>query len=742
MFLSWAPFKDFIKKQIIRVPPSLILVSSLALTIFTSGLTYLFETQLKQTYIEHKIENIKNFIESSIQSHIDSMIRPTQGLFVSSQFVDHKEFASFENVLQISNLKSGILNVSYIIRLPEAEIRSHTKMMVSAGFSDFSIWPKPTGKPGQDYFPITYIYPMDWRNKRALGYNVGHEEKRKLAMDLARDTGEAAMTGKIILVQEDNVDVQSGFIIFSPLYKKHYRVSTVEERRRALSGYIGGAFRTKSFFDQLMQELTVNVQHFKLELYDGEIADPKLLFFTFSSSGIDEQDMLSSNTTIEVANRKWLARITTTGARPIGLQAELHWFLLIVGLLVSLLLYLVTKLNLIQNMKLNQDIEMLRETKLHLQQAKESAEAASTLKGAFLANMSHEIRTPLSVIISSSNFLMSPQINADEKEKFAQIISRNGKHLLNIINDILDLSKIEAGMVSLEFAQILIRSELKDLEEDMRLLAQAKNISFQMQISDELPEFIGTDPSRMQQILRNIIGNAIKFTERGYVEVIVDSVKGDEIRFLVKDSGIGLSKEQQKNIFAPFSQADVTFTRKYGGSGLGLVLSKKLASLLGGDVTLKSSQSGAGSVFEINIKNKMDSANPYKLSPLERTPKNQFLLRGKKILLVEDSQDTQFVVTRILQLQGAEVTVAKNGAEGVAQALQQNFDLVLMDIQMPVMDGFAATKILREKGYTKPVFALTAHTQPQFKELSAEAGFDNYLSKPFQIDELLRKIRI
>lgn len=741
MFLNWGNLRDVIKKRIVRVPPSLILVCSLALTIFGSGFTYLFQTQLKQTHIEHKIQSIKNFIESNIQSHIDSIIRPTQGLFVSSQFVDHKEFASFENVLQIS--KSGIQAVSYIIRLSEADLKSHTKMMIAAGFSDFVIWPKPEGKPGQDYFPVTYIHPMDWRNKRAHGYNVGHEVKRRQAMDLARDTGEAAMTGQIKLVQEDNVDMQSGFIIFSPLYNNKFPVSTVEERRRALTGYISGVFRTIKFCDQLMHNLVMNVQHFKLELYDGEVADPSLLFYSFSSSEPNEEDMLNFKfATIEVAKRKWLARITTTGARPIGLEAELHWFLLIVGLIISLLLYLVTKLNLIQNMKLNQDIEMLTETKLHLQQAKESAEAASTLKGAFLANMSHEIRTPLSVVISSSNFLMSPQIAAEEKEKFAQIIFRNGKNLLSIINDILDLSKIEAGMVSLEFSRISIRSELKDLEADMQLLAQVKNISFQMKISDELPEVIGTDPSRLQQILRNIIGNAIKFTEQGSVEVMVDIVKNDEIRFLVIDSGIGLTNEQQKNIFAPFSQADVTFTRKYGGTGLGLVLSKKLARLLGGDVTLKSSQSGAGSVFEILIKNQTASAPPFKMSSSERTSKNQFPLRDKKILLVEDSPDNQFVVTRILQLQGAEVAVAKNGTEGVEKALQQNFDLVLMDIQMPVMDGFAATKILRKKGYTKPIFALTAHTQPQLKELSAEAGFDNYLNKPFQIEELLRKFGV
>lgn len=744
LFLSWGNIRDSIRQRILSISPGLILTCFLMLTFFASSATYIFESQLKQTQIEHKIENVTDFIRSNIQSHIDSIIRPTQGLFISSDFVDRKEFDSFAKALQISNVKSGIQGVSYVIRLREADLDSHTKMMKAQGFSDFAIWPDLKQKIGQDYFPVTYIYPMDWRNKRVHGFNVGQEEKMRQAMDWARDTGEPTMTQQVTLVQETSIDLQPGFLIFAPLYNKKMPVSNLEERRRALIGYISGVFRTTNFFDQLMLSVVPNVQSIKLEIYDGDTIDPNQLFYSYSSSEKKEVDIFKGETkfktvAIEVANRKWLARILTPDVRPVVFEKDLQWFLLIVGLLISLLLYVVSKLNQIQNMKLNQDIEILTETKTYLQEAKESAETASTLKGAFLANMSHEIRTPLSVIISSSNFLMDSQTSSEEKERFVQIIQRNGKNLLGIINDILDFSKIEAGMVALEFVPTSIYSVLKDVESDMQLLAQNKNISFKVNILSELPGDFGTDPGRLQQILRNVIGNAIKFTEQGSVEITVEASKDHEIRFLVKDSGIGLNQEQQKKLFAPFSQADVTFTRKYGGTGLGLVLAKKLARLLGGDVTLKSSDSGIGSVFEIVIKNQSTSAPQNKSIPPDTMVKKQLPFIGKKILLVEDSPDNQFVVTRILQMQGAEVTVAQNGRDGIEKALEENFDLILMDIQMPVMDGVAATKILRQKGYKRPIFALTAHTQPHLKELSTEAGFDNYLNKPFLVDELIRK---
>lgn len=744
MFSRWAKIRDVIKERIVRLPPGAVLAFSLTLSIFASGLTYIIQVKLKQTHIEHKIEGVTGFIRSSIQSNIDSMIRPTQGFFNSSQFVDHNEFASFVNVLQISNIKNGIQAISYIMRLREDDLNRHTKMMQAQGFSDFTVWPQPTAKTGQDYFPVTYIYPMDWRNKRAHGYNVASEEKRRQAMNKARDTGEPTMTRQLTLVQEVSDDIQSGFLIFSPLYSQSFPATSVEERRRTLIGYVSGVFRTKKFLDQLMRNVEGDFHPFKVELYDGDTTDPDVLFYSFSSAGSGKSPVFKPakdfrTVAIEVANMKWQVRIAVTDARPVSFENELHWFLLIVGLLISVLLYLVTKLNQIQNMKLSHDIEALTETKMHLQQAKELAEEASTLKGAFLANMSHEIRTPLSVIISSSSFLLDSQISAEEKEKFVQIIQRNGKNLLSIINDILDFSKIEAGMVTLEFVPTSIQSVLHDVETDMQLLAQNKNISFKVIILNELPRTFGTDPTRLQQILRNVIGNAIKFTEQGSVEITAETLQNNEIRFLVKDSGIGLNQDQQKNLFAPFSQADITFTRKYGGTGLGLVLSKKLAGLLGGDVTLRSSESGVGSVFEIIIKSQPASATENKVTPIYTVAKRKLPLVGKKILLAEDSQDNQFVITRILQMQGAEVSVAQNGQEGIDKALVGNFDLILMDIQMPIMDGVAATKILRQRGYTKPIFALTAHTQTHLKTLSNDAGFDDYLNKPFLIDELIRK---
>lgn len=561
-------------------------------------------------------------------------------------------------------------------------------------------------------------------------------------MDLARDTGEPAMTPQLTLAQEGGIDIHRGFIIFMPLYRKNAPLQTNEQRRQALTGFISGVFRSKVFFDLLIKSILHATGPLKVELYDGVTPRPNELFYSFRSDHKNLPDPKNySELGIQLANHRWLARIATTDVRPVGVTNKLHWLLLIIGLLISSLVFLVVKLIQLQNRELSKNIDWLTETKGLLQEAKESAEVANNMKGSFLANMSHEIRTPLSVIISSSKFLMDPSTPEMEKNNFIQMIYRNGNNLLSIINDILDLSKIEAGMVNLEFIKLPLRTLLNDFAADMQLLAQGKAITFKLEIDPEVPKLFGTDPTRLQQILRNIIGNAIKFTAAGSVEVKVEAAPEDCLRILVQDSGIGISAGQQLHLFQVFSQGDATFTRKFGGSGLGLVLSKKLAQLLGGDITLKKSETAKGSLFEVIIKNET-SAKPANLFKLTGKSEKEHPLAGKNILLVEDSVDNQYVISRTLQRQGAQVEIAQNGEEGLEKALLGNFDLTLMDIQMPIMGGFTATKILREKGYTGLIFALTAHTQPHLKELSAKAGFNDFLSKPFLIDELLEKFKM
>jgi PAS domain S-box-containing protein len=391
------------------------------------------------------------------------------------------------------------------------------------------------------------------------------------------------------------------------------------------------------------------------------------------------------------------------------------------------------------------DITKHKEIEDELKRAKEAAEVANEAKSAFLANMSHEIRTPLGAILGFSELMLNEKTPPAEKEKCVEVINRNGRVLSTIINDILDLSKVEAGKLQIEKVNVAFGDVIHDIGSILNLEATAKGIDLRITADGAIPSHINTDPLRLRQILLNIIGNAIKFTAKGSVDVRVKMVTGpndeSKLAFIVKDTGEGIAPEHAVKLFTPFTQADISTTRKFGGTGLGLALAKKLAKLLGGDVELKESVPGKGSTFVITIdpglyehvifqSHQLLSPAPMPAMPPPLTqPEN---LNKLNILLVEDSLDNQMLIKRILNYAGASVTTANNGKEGVDQAFapKAKFHVILMDLQMPVMDGYEATKILRNGGYDKPIIALTAHAMKDERERALASGFDDHITKP------------
>ncbi len=380
-------------------------------------------------------------------------------------------------------------------------------------------------------------------------------------------------------------------------------------------------------------------------------------------------------------------------------------------------------------------------TETQLRRAKDEAEIASTLKTTFLANMSHEIRTPLGAILGFTE-LMRDSISSADRAEYADIISRNGNSLTKIIDDILDLSKVEAGKLVLE----KIDFNLKDLIDEVKILfmdtVDKKGIEFKTVIDPKMPSTIKSDPTRIRQILINLIGNAVKFTSKGSVNVLTTPIFSErrlvQVQFTVSDTGVGMDSEQATNLFKAFSQADNSTTRKFGGTGLGLALSKRLALALGGDVIIDSSISGKGSVFVATVaanaaKNNYTTAETKAVTD---TPD----LTAVQILLVEDSIDNQFLIKKILARYGIQVEVANNGLEAIEKISIKNFDIILMDMQMPVLDGYAATEQLRKNGYKKPIIALTAHAMAEEKRRTKLAGCDAHLVKPLDSALLVKTI--
>ena len=374
-----------------------------------------------------------------------------------------------------------------------------------------------------------------------------------------------------------------------------------------------------------------------------------------------------------------------------------------------------------------------------VRRAQKAAVAADSAKSLFVANMSHEIRTPMNGILGMTQLACESAENPEQKE-YLQCVYNSATCLLGLLNDILDFSRIEAGKLEIEQLAYSPGKLLKDATRLIEVTARAKKLELRLHCSPSVPEQAVGDPLRVQQVLINLLGNAVKFTETGFVEVRLDAdPAARSLRFSVRDTGIGIPYEQQKLIFAPFTQADGSISRRYGGSGLGLAISLKLIQLMGGSIRLESVP-GEGALFEFVV--------PYQIAPdvLTETragsPLPPFVSR--RVLLAEDNPVNQKVAARFLEKSGHSVTVVSNGRAAVEALRHETFDVVLMDVQMPEMDGFEATAHIRadESGHSRhvPILAMTASAMYGDRERCLGAGMDGYVSKPIHLAELLKTI--
>lgn len=374
--------------------------------------------------------------------------------------------------------------------------------------------------------------------------------------------------------------------------------------------------------------------------------------------------------------------------------------------------------------------------------ARAEAEHANTAKSAFLASMSHEIRTPMNAVLGFNDIIAEPETTDRARAEYSGIIKRNGEHLLTIINDILDLSKIEAGELVLEDRPCDARAAAREVCDLFADRAAERGNHLILDIQPEVPQRLATDPTRLRQILVNLVGNAVKFTDRGRITLSIDQ-PGDAVRFRVADTGIGMDSQQLTRVFKPFTQADGSTTRKYGGTGLGLTISRRLARAMGGVIAVDSTP-GRGSTFTLTLPLRVPEALAQPASPAP-AKQNDAPLHAR-ILLAEDMQDNRRLFTFVLGRAGADITCAENGRlaiEAITQAQRQGtpFHLVLMDMQMPELGGVEATRQLRQLGIAIPIIALTASAMLEDERRCLEAGCDAFLTKPIPPADLVRACR-
>jgi len=368
---------------------------------------------------------------------------------------------------------------------------------------------------------------------------------------------------------------------------------------------------------------------------------------------------------------------------------------------------------------------------------RESAEQASEAKNLFLANISHEMRTPLNAILGFAELLANSDLTEGQRTEYLNVVKRTGATLTSIINDILDIAKIEAQQVQVTMTSFQLPQLISDIKSLLNVRCFEKGIQLYIIPKGDIADVIQSDPARLRQILINLIGNAIKFTHQGSVTVTYEVIS-PYLTFTVKDTGGGISEAQRSRLFKPFSQGDDSVRKKYGGTGLGLMISQRLARLLGGDVELSNSQLGKGSTFVARVTyNPIYDGLPQISSSLEIDLEK---FRDKKILVVEDTVDNQTLVRLFLAKTNAQIDFVDNGREGVEAIRKTAYDIVLMDMQMPVMDGFTATKEIRKNGFTSPIIAMTGYAMKKDQDRCFEVGCTDYIAKPFDRVTLLTSL--
>ena len=699
-----------------RLLPWVILTVLLTMTVFAT----LYVRQTSQLAERAAFDNAVQATHDSIQYRLDSytdILTAASGLFVAHDSVERHEFRAFVQHVNLQQRYPGIQGVGLSLRIPADLLQPTLTRIRADGDQDFRVWP---GGARPEYHPIVMLEPMDRRNRAAIGYDMFTDPVRRAAMERARDSGSAVASGRVTLVQEIEPDKQHGFLIYAPVYVTRSVPPSVRDRRTALYGFVYAPFRAQDLFGGIFGKQRREIG---FEIYDDKVLPDTLLYRT-DVLPAGTRPRFEDNVTVNVTGRSWPIRVFSLGR---GFGAVLFPVMTFCGgIAVSVLLFALMRVEWRARSDAEKTAEKLRISESELQQA-------SRAKDDFLAMLSHELRTPMTAIMGWSQLLFAPDLDEATHASAIDAIQKSSRAQAQLIDDLLDVSRITAGKLRIEPRAIDIGPVVRAAVETVVPAANAKGVRLDVQTPSG-PVLVSGDGQRLQQVCWNLLTNSVKFTPRGGTVTVALRTSNHDAAIEVRDTGLGIDADFLPHVFERFRQADSSTSRAHSGLGLGLAIVRHLVELHGGEVFAESGGLGKGSTFRVvlpllSIRTVTDEGG-------DAAPAVGDELRNTRILVVDDEEEARTYLSAVLRLNGADIRCAASAADALDLLQAWKPDLIVTDIGMPEVDGYRFLERVRastdERLRTMPVIALTAYARLEDRQRALKAGFQAFVSKPVE----------